>query len=86
MLAAIAEGKNFRQSNTEVIQNADGCSVYLFGYEIARINSKTGERLYSNAGWRTSTTKSRLNALGAGITQKAFEWYTPAGEVFRNAF
>ena len=41
MLAAIAEGKNFRQSNTEVIQNADGCSVYLFGYEIARINSKT---------------------------------------------
>ena len=85
MLEAIRNGKNFQKSNTAVIHYNNVAYIYLHGNNIARIYSEY-KREFSNAGWRTATTKSRLNALGAGIYQRDFEWYNADGNRFVNAF
>jgi len=80
MNAAISEGKNWKNANTEVV-NIDGVSyVYLHGNLIARIG-ETWIELF-DGGWRSNTTKSRLNAIlsehgipGEGIFQKNFQWF-----------
>ena len=52
----------------------DGTSLWLFGNEIARW--KDGEIWITNAGWRSATTKERLNGLtGVHVTQRAGDWY-----------
>ena len=50
------EGK---QSNTESVDN----TLYLHGNAIAWRNEENGEIWITNAGWHTSTTQSRLNAV-----------------------
>jgi len=52
----------------------DGKSLYLHGNEIARWKD---DGLYiTNAGWRSNTTKERLNGLrGVNISQKNWTWY-----------
>ena len=80
MNEAISAAKDWRLDNTEVI-NEDGVStVKLHGNKIAEI----GEDWISlfDGGWRTKTTKSRLNAIlnvhGSGfdgVFQKKFEWF-----------
>lgn len=72
MLKAIANGCNFRRSNTEVEQTNNTIYVYLFGYLIFVQDKKTGEKMYNLRGWNTVTTRSRLNALGASIRCKNF--------------
>lgn len=63
MVQAVNNKQNFRLSNTEVRTIANGVFVALHGNLIfARID---GENYYSNAGWNTRTTASRLRALGA---------------------
>lgn len=48
----------------------------LFGNEIAAIDSKDNSLYITNAGWKSNTTKERLNALpGVSISQKKGEWY-----------
>lgn len=80
MNEAITAGKDWRLDNTAVV-NADGVSVVLLhGNKIAEV----GEdfiRLF-DGGWRTATTKSRLNAILSvhgcnfdGVFQKNFEWF-----------
>ncbi len=80
MNEAITAGKDWRLDNTAVV-NADGVSVVLLhGTKIAEV----GEdfiRLF-DGGWRTATTKSRLNAILSvhgcnfdGVFQKNFEWF-----------
>jgi hypothetical protein len=64
--------------NTEVRTDNGVVSVYLHGNRIATVWDG-GFRL-SDCGWRTNTTKSRLNALldfwgYPRIYQKNFEWY-----------
>lgn len=88
MLSAIADRRNWRKSNTEVqvyTQNdrfgnvEKCCNIYLFGNHIA-IVTPTQLRI-SDAGFRTATTKSRLNVLlhaytdHYGIYQKNFKWF-----------
>lgn len=52
----------------------DGTSLWLFGNKIAEW--RHGELCITNAGWKTKTTKERLNGLdGVGITQFRGEWY-----------
>lgn len=52
------------------------CTVlYLHGSKIAAIPSDSNKLYISNAGYQTNTTKSRLNALGAGIYARAGQWY-----------
>lgn len=80
MNAAISEGKNWKNANTEVV-NIDGVSyVYLHGNLIAEVDDN-GIKLY-DGGWQSNTTKSRLNAIlsehgiaGEGVFQKNFDWF-----------
>lgn len=67
---AFFNGNNFAQSNTEVKVRRTKVEYYLHGNLIAwRLkNSLCAE--CSLAGWNTRTTKSRLNSLGANITQR----------------
>lgn len=85
MRAAISALRNWKKSNTEVRMSDNVAHVYLHGNEIARI-WPDGRRKFSNAGFRTATTKSRLNALGAGIYQRNYNWYNQDGTPFVNAF
>lgn len=64
MNAALQAGREFQMSNTRVIINSVGNKfVKLYGTIIyADIN---GRRYYSDGGWSTMTTSSRLRALGA---------------------
>lgn len=81
MLAAIKAKKNLTCGNTKVRFSARGnCIVYLFDNVIA---SAEGDRWwFRDAGWRSVTTKSRLNALlmdfsnnTVCIYQKDYQWY-----------
>ena len=87
MNAAIKSKRNWSRSNTEVRRGrndiTDPCSnVYLHGNHIATVKDN-GDVSISNAGWRTVTTKSRLNAIinefldgtKNGVYQKNHEWY-----------
>ena len=63
MVLAVANKQNFRLNNTEVRNINNNIFVTLHGNLIfARIN---GKDYYSNSGWNTRTTASRLRALGA---------------------
>jgi hypothetical protein len=54
--------------------------VWLWATDIARFNIDTGKVYVWDGGYRTVTTKSRLNAIlthygQPRITQKNFDWY-----------
>ena len=77
---AITASKNWRMANTEVITEDGVSTVYLHGNKIAEVGD-TWLRLF-DGGWRSTTTKSRLNAIlsvhGGGfdaIFQKNFQWF-----------
>jgi len=72
---------NFKRSNTEIEKLSDGSvNFYLHGNTIATLNT-TEKKLYVyHAGWKTNTTKERLNGILHfldlwTIFQKNFEWY-----------
>ena len=77
MVNAIMNGKNFRQSNTEVKVFDKYIDVLLHGNLIARIDTTTNPYVMKvdNCGWYSVTTKSRLNALGCNIVQRDWDWY-----------
>tara|TARA_R100001015_G_C4590814_1_gene146315 strand:+ start:443 stop:742 length:300 start_codon:yes stop_codon:yes gene_type:complete len=70
-----AYADNFNKSNTRVVRsNEVAAEMYLHGNLIAYSN-ETGIYI-SNAGYKTNTTKERLNGLtGVHIEQKDFVWY-----------
>ena len=77
---AITNGVDFKCANTEVISYTNSSDVYLHGHLIARIGETWIE--LDSCGYRTATTKSRLNAIlqehgcpGEYIFQKNFEWF-----------
>ena len=79
LVAAIRNGREFRSSNTRVDNTDHGQVIRLHGNKIAQLDGST---LYiTSAGWETTTTKSRLNAIlgalvpGARIHAKDFTWY-----------
>lgn len=80
MNEAVIEALNWKSGNTEVKTDADNVSrVFLHGNHIATIGDNFVQLF--DGGWRTATTKSRLNSLlfahGANdhIFQKNFEWF-----------
>ena len=82
MNAAIKAGKNWTNANTSVNTDDAGLStVYLHGNKIAEVGDDF-VRVF-DGGWRTNTTKSRLNAIinefccayTDGIYQHKFEWF-----------
>jgi len=77
---AITKGVDFKCANTQVISYTNSSDVYLHGHLIARIGETWIE--LDSCGYRTATTKSRLNAIlqehgcpGERIFQKNFEWF-----------
>lgn len=83
LVSAIRGKRNWGGGNTIVTHDAGGtrCRVYLHGNLIAVIDYLTKTARLSSARWRTSTTKSRLNAImtalniSGGIKQKNRVWY-----------
>ena len=92
--------RTWRSGNTEVSTHHHGVAgtpgyertvvVRLHDNVIAEFDSALNGDRYCrglklrDAGWQTTTTKSRLNALlgafsGGSICQKQFEWYCPDG-------
>lgn len=71
MCDAINARMNWSCGNTRVDVFNDEVSVILHGNCIFRIVD--GVKYFSLAGWNTTTTRSRLHALGVGVTQKNFK-------------
>lgn len=66
MVLAVNEGRNWNGANTRVICNGNGVFVVLYRTIIfARVN---GKEYYSDGGYKTTTTSSRLRALGAAYS------------------
>ena len=80
MNKAIIDCTDWKSENTEVLYSPerDASYVYLHGNHIATV-LETSLELYT-CGYKTLTTKSRLNAIlkehgnGARIFQRNFEW------------
>lgn len=72
--------KAFYEGRRKTVGNSatDGQIVTLHGNVIAERTDEGGIR-FSDAGWRTTTTKERLNGLlepfGVGVFQSKFQWY-----------
>jgi hypothetical protein len=91
MVMAISRQNNWRKDNTsvEVIEHGTRFTpsyekeivVKLHGNTIARIFPARHRMTISSCGWKTATTKSRLNAIlhlfyhNGGVYQKDYEWY-----------
>jgi hypothetical protein len=90
MIAAVKARKDLRCGNTVVEQGDNGyAEIRLFGERIARLNYINGLIELSDCGYRTATTKSRLNAIlhsftntggGQGIYQQRFKWFWKGGQ------
>ena len=79
MASAIQAGRSWKSGNTRVDVQDGSTVVSLHGNEIAR---KTGSVLrLSSCGWRTVTTKSRINAVlraldfNGGVYQTKKVWH-----------
>lgn len=81
MNQAILNGVNWKNGNTQVIFNENNVTwdVLLYGNKIATLTD-TSIQLFS-AGYKTKTTKSRLNAILSvhgncdSVYQKDGEWF-----------
>lgn len=80
MNLAIQTDKDWKNSNTQVINNEGVSEVFLHNNLIARVGD-TFIQIF-DGGYQSNTTKSRLNAIlrahGAGgdyVFQKNFEWF-----------
>jgi len=70
VVGAFNRGQSKKVGNTET----DGISLWLFGNKIAEHSE--GGIWITNAGWKSPTTKERLNGItGVHVTQKKGEWY-----------
>lgn len=66
MLEAIRNRENFCKSNTKVIVNTK--CVYVKLYDTIIYIKKEGTEYFSDGGFNTVTTSSRLRALGANYS------------------
>ena len=60
---AFSNHRNFSKDNTKVTTDGGYVRLFLFGNNIARLNTRTGQREITTCGWNTITTKQRLNGL-----------------------
>ena len=83
MNRAIVNKNDWTNSNTQVNYNSntDCSAVYLHGHKIAVYDHNTNAVKLNSFGYKTNTTKSRLNAIldevkyGAKVFQKNWDWY-----------
>lgn len=69
VIEAFKEQKAKKLSNTE----STGIELKLFGNIIAKW--KDNEIWITSAGWKTATTRDRIQLLGARLKQKQGVWY-----------
>jgi len=89
MNTAIKNGTNWSRANTSVTNDEGISTVYLHGNKIAEIGDAF-VRIF-DGGWRTNTTKSRLNAIinefccayTDGVYQHQFEWFITDNKVIK---
>lgn len=74
---AFMNAQPFKKSNTEVEVLPNVTILKLFGNNIAyRYNDPQKTLSITNAGWKTNTTKERLNGIpGVNIHQTRGAWY-----------
>jgi hypothetical protein len=69
------DGVPFKKSNMEVSREGTIYYLKLHGNKIAALESD-GKMWVSNAGWKSNTTKERLNGLpGVSIYQRNWMWF-----------
>lgn len=75
------ESKGNGEFGNTIVQTVDGItSMFLFGNKIAELDENYNLKI-SNAGWKSNTTKERLNGLnGVSIQQKKGVWYLNGNE------
>ena len=93
MIQAIIDQRDFSKANTMVKQGLNRSNVYLHGHHIASYyQDGSCSLMIANAGYKTRTTKSRLNVLIqfvhgelSGLFQKNKEWFlklpTASGDI-----
>ena len=86
MVQAVKDGRDWHLANTRVDVTDHGIIVRLHGHKIAQLDTEDNVLWITDAGWQTTTTKSRLNALLRGITpgraciyQKDWVWHLTRG-------
>lgn len=80
--AIIDRKKSWTLANTRVECSDYSAQVYLHGHKIGSYCFNSMQLFIADRGWKTRTTKSRLNALikfvyggNASITQRQFNWF-----------
>lgn len=84
MLAALRNGRNLNGNNTTVNHENGNSYVYLFGNLIYKVVN--GKAYFSFAGWNTTTTRSRLRALGISVYQRNWTPYYNGKEISTHGF
>ena len=78
---AIRYRRNWASSNTMVRVYKEVVEVFLHGNHIASVDTATNDLTIFDGGWRSVTTKSRLNALlnefvsSMRLNQKNWTWF-----------
>jgi len=79
---AVVNKENFKCDNTKVVTERGISKVYLHNNLIAKYNHSRDKLSITHAGWKTNTTKERLNGLIStirsgrdGISQSKGVWY-----------
>ena len=89
MCAAVKERRNWQSGNTrvEVKDGGNWVKVYLWDNLIyTECREDNDAKRFTLAGWNTNTTRSRLNALGVGVTQLNFFPYYNGHEINSSAW
>ena len=88
MCAAVKERRNWQSGNTrvEVKDGGNLVKVYLWDNLIYTECLEDGVKRFTLAGWNTNTTRSRLNALGVGVTQRNWLPYYNGHEICSDAW
>jgi hypothetical protein len=74
-VSAFLDCRPFNKSNMEVTREGTIYYLKLYGNKIAALEAD-GRMWISNAGWKSNTTKERLNGLpGVSVNQKDWDWY-----------
>ena len=84
MVSAVKNVKHFKMSNTAVYVVGNIVMVKLFDNLIYAKNTTNGKEMFSDGGYRSVTTKSRLNALGCYVYQKNWSWFNSDGTPWVN--
>ena len=73
---AFMNDQAFSLDNTKVVISEGIVALELYSNRIAYKHEGLNHFCITDAGWKTNTTKERLNALpGVSINQKKGEWY-----------